>query len=40
MHQMEAVVVENFYVNLLAQMCTDYSTPVISLLMGQHYRAT
>jgi len=25
-HQMEAVVVENFYVNLLAQMCTDYSS--------------
>jgi len=40
MHQMEAVVVENFYVNLLAQMRTDYSTPVVSLLVGQHYRAT
>jgi len=39
-HQMEAVVVGNFYVNLLAQMCTDYSTPVVSLLVGQHYRAT
>jgi len=39
-HQMEAVVVGNFYVNLLTQMRTDYSTPVISLLVGQHYRAT
>jgi len=37
---MEAVVVENFYVNLLTQMRTDYSTPVVSLLVGQHYRAT
>ena len=26
------------YVNLLAEMCIDYSTPVVSLLMGQHYR--
>ena len=39
-HQMEAVVVGNFYVNFLAQMRTDYSTPVVSLLVGQHYRAT
>ena len=39
-HQMEAVVVENFYVNLLAQMRTDYSTPAVSLLVGQQYRAT
>ena len=39
-HQMEAVVVGNLYVNLLAQMRTDYSTPVVSLLVGQHYRAT
>ena len=39
-HQMEAVVVENFYVNMLTQMRTDYSTPVVSLLVGQHYRAT
>jgi len=39
-HQMEAVVVGNFYVTLLAQMHTDYSTPVVSLLVGQHYRAT
>jgi len=39
-HQMEAAVVGNFYVNLLAQMRTDYSTPVVSLLVGQHYRAT
>jgi len=37
---MEAVVVGNFYVNLLARMRTDYSTPVVSLLVGQHYRAT
>ena len=37
---MEPVVVGNFYVSLLAQMRTDYSTPVISLLVGQHYRAT
>ena len=28
------------YVNLLAQMYTDYSTPVFFLLMGLHYRAT
>ena len=40
MHQMEAVVVGHFYVNLFTQMCTDYSTPVVSLLLGQHYRAT
>ena len=39
-HQMEAVVVGNFYVNLLAQMRTDYSTPAVSLLVGQQYRAT
>ena len=39
-HQMKVVVVGNLYVNLLAQMRTDYSTPVISLLVGQHYRAT
>jgi len=39
-HQMEAVVVRNFYINLLAQMLTDYSTPVVSLLVGQHYRTT
>ena len=39
-HQMEAVVVGNLYVTLLAQMQTDYSTPVVSLLVGQHYRAT
>jgi len=31
-HQMEAVVVGNFYINLLAQMGTDYSTPAVSLL--------
>ena len=37
---MEAVVVGNLYVNLLAQMRTDYSTPVVSLLVEQHYRAT
>ena len=37
---MEAVVVGNFCVNLLAQMLTDYSTPVVSLLVGQHSRAT
>jgi len=37
---MEAVVVGNFYINLLAQMQTDYRTPVVSLLVGQHYRAT
>ena len=37
---MEAVVVGNFYINLLAQMPTDYSTPVVSLRVGQHYRAT
>ena len=37
---MEAVVVGNFYVNLLTQMRTDYSIPVISLLVGQHYKAT
>jgi len=40
MHQIEAVVVGHFYVNLLTQMCTDYSTLVVSLLVGQHYRAT
>ena len=39
-HQMEAVVVGNFCVNLLAQMRTDYSTPAVSLLVGQQYRAT
>ena len=39
-HQMEAAVVGIFYVNLLAQMRTDYSKPVVSLLVGQHYRAT
>ena len=39
-HQMETVVVGHFYVNLLAHMRTDYSTPVVSLLVGQHYRAT
>ena len=38
-HQMEAVV-GNFDINLLAQMGTDYSTPVICLLVGQHYRST
>jgi len=37
---MEAVVVGNFYVNLLAQMRTEYSTPAVSLLVGKHYRAT
>jgi len=37
---MEAVAVGIFYVNLLAQMRTDYSTPVVSLLVGQLYRAT
>jgi len=37
---MEAIVVGNFYVNLLTQMRTDYSTPFVSLLVGQHYRAT
>jgi len=37
---MEAVVVENFNINFLAQMRTDYSTPVVSLLVGQHYRAS
>jgi len=40
MHQMEAVVVGNFYINLLAQMGTDYSTPAVSLLVGHCYRAT
>jgi len=35
-HQMEAVVVGNLYINLLAQMHTDYSTPVVS----SAYRAT
>jgi len=30
----------NFCVNLLVQMRTDYSRPVISLLVGPHYRAT
>ena len=39
-HQMEAVVVGNFYVNLLAQMHTNYSTSVVSVLVGEHYRAT
>jgi len=31
-HQMEAVVVGNFYINSLAQMGTGYSTPAVSLL--------
>jgi len=37
---MEAVVVGNFYINSLAQMGTDYSTPAVSLLVGHRYRAT
>ena len=36
---MEAVV-GNFYVILLAQMHTDYSTPVISLFVGEGYGTT